>query len=134
MASGLQRLFFRSADLLVRDGVSKKDVMDATSIKQFDSRFTAKIFGFESANAYHIAASSGRRVKDVTTNLIIVNAQDDPMAINSCLPYAEVKERDNLCMLAVQYGGHIGWYGPGGERWFTDLITQSVVGVRAGRI
>lgn len=134
MASGLQRLFYRSADLLVRDGVDKADVMAATTIKEFDSRFTAKIFGFESANAYHIAASSGRRVTDVTTNLIIINAQDDPMAIDSCLPYAQVKEKDNLCMLAVQYGGHIGWYGPRGERWFTDVITQSVVGVKEGRI
>lgn len=137
MAGGLQRLFKRHADLLLAEKenkVNKQSVLDARSLRDFDERFTAKVFGFESALAYYKAASSGTKLQDVKTNLLIMNAKDDVMALDPVLPYDQVSKNENLCMITTEHGGHIGWYGSGEDRWFSKVIVEVVQGAVDGKI
>lgn len=128
MTQGLQRLFNRNASMLTRgrDDIDRTHVMAAKSLKEFDGRYTAKVFGFESADEYYIAASSCSKLKQVKTNLVILNAKDDPMALDAVLPYKQVTANRYLCMVCTANGGHIGWYGPNGKRWYADVIVQLV--------
>lgn len=134
MAAGLQRLFQRHASLLVQKGVDKEHILAARSLRDFDERFTATVFGFENALAYYKAASSATKLHQVKTNLIILNAKDDIMALNPVLPYAQISKNKNLCMVATQYGGHIGWYGAGEDRWFPQVIVEAVTGMIDGKL
>lgn len=130
MAGGLQRLFHRNAHLLAQhEGVTPEAVMSAKSLREFDDAFTAKAFGFASAEEYYLTASSARVVHAVKKDLIILNAKDDPMALDEVLPYDQVAGNEHLCLLATENGGHIGWYGPENGRWFVSVITQTIQGM-----
>ncbi|CCG83271.1 putative Alpha/beta fold family hydrolase [Taphrina deformans PYCC 5710] len=135
MTQGLQRLFKRHSQFLAQhEGVVVSDVMKARNLREFDDAFTAKAFGFESAMHYYRAASSARTVSAIRTNTILLNAQDDPMALNEVLPYEQVSHNNHLCLLATKNGGHIGWYGVDDQRWFIDIMMQSIGGMVDGRI
>lgn len=135
MAGGLQRLFKRHAHFLAQhEGVDVARVMAAKNLREFDQAFTAKAFGFESALHYYKTASSARTAHDIKTDTILLNAQDDPMALNELLPYKQVAENNHLCLLATKNGGHIGWYGSHGQRWFVDVIVQTIHGMFEGKI
>lgn len=133
MAAGLQRLYKRnSAFLSLHQDIDEPRIMSATSLHDFDAAFTVRAFGYASTEEYYTVASSSRTVADIETNTIILNAKDDPMALDAVLPYAQVKQNPHLCLLATGHGGHIGWYGLHGDRWFSNVIVESLAGLLHG--
>ena len=135
MAQGLQKLFKRHSHFLLQhEGVSKDNVAQATSLRQFDDAFTAKAFGFDCAESYYVEASSASKLPSVKTDLIILNAKDDPVALDSVIPYQQAKGNDHICLLAADHGGHIGWFGKDGQRWFVDIIVQTIQGMVEDRV
>lgn len=135
MAAGLQKLFERHATLLTQHkGITKSEVMHARSLRAFDDAFTARVFGFGSAQEYYVTASSKFQVPKIQSPLLILNSSDDPMASEHVLPYEQVQQNKYTAMIVSSLGGHIGWYCPGGKRWFAELIVDAIEAVAQDKL
>lgn len=38
-------------------------------------------------------------------------------------PYEEVKHNGYVVLCSTSMGGHLGWFQPGGERWFSKAVS-----------
>jgi len=55
-------------------------VIKSQTIRDFDERFTAQLFGFDSYESYYHDASVDRKVHDVQIPLLCLSAADDPFS------------------------------------------------------
>ena len=65
--------------LVVTDCVTVS-VIKSQTIRDFDERFTAQLFGFDSYESYYHDASVDRKVHDVQIPLLCLSAADDPFS------------------------------------------------------
>lgn len=93
-------------------------------ISDFDNQYTAPLFGFDTANDYYRNASSVHRLMNIRTPTVIINALDDPIVHEDCIPYLEAMKNPYVILSTTSLGGHIGWFQPGGKRWFPPVISE----------
>ena len=133
MTAGLQKLFAQHCDYLAQnDGVTKEEVLKAKSLREFDDAFTSRVFNLGGASRYYRIASSRAQIGQIKSPLLILNSRDDPLAPARGLPLSEAKANENVALALSDYGGHIGWYCPGGRRWFAEVISEAVQGMMDG--
>lgn len=115
--------FERYPDLLEREAFNR-----IRTLRQFDETYTAPTLGFSNAEAYYQMAQSHPHLPKITTPTLILTAKNDPILCEECFPYAECEANPNLYLLATRYGGHVGFYRPGGlyydEEKARDFIAQ----------
>jgi predicted alpha/beta-fold hydrolase len=51
-----------------------------------------------------------------------VQAEDDPVASVDALPFQEMTQTPYGVMLTTSWGGHLGWFELGGDRWFVKPV------------
>lgn len=106
-----------------------KAIRSATTVRQFDEQTIVKMFGYESVEEYYEDASSGRLMPDVRTPLLILNAEDDPIACASGLEEVrdEAKHNPELIVGSTEEGGHVAWctgmWGDGAS-WVEEPVVQ----------
>lgn len=81
----------------------------ARSLRQFDAAFTARHFGFESAEAYYAAATLRGRLEAVRVPLLCLCAADDPFQSREALPRGEAARSSRVALAVTARGGHIGF-------------------------
>ena len=86
-----------------------KDYRKIKSFYQFDSRYTAPLNGFESAEDYWHYASSGRYLNNIRTPTLLISALDDPFLTHQCYPYKAAEMNPLLHLETPRYGGHVGF-------------------------
>lgn len=101
--------FERYPDLLDRNAFNQ-----IKTLRQFDQTYTAPTLGFRSAEEYYKMAESRQHLHKITIPTLILTAKDDPILCDECYPYAECESNSNLHLLVTRYGGHVGFYRPGG--------------------
>jgi predicted alpha/beta-fold hydrolase len=90
------------------------DISDFGRIKtfyDFDSRYTAPLNGFASAEDYWYESSSGRYLDQLNTQTLLISALDDPFLSGQCYPYETAKANAKLDLETPRYGGHVGFMG-----------------------
>lgn len=92
-----------------RERVNFEDVRKSTTIKEFDERFTSKMFGFKSVDHYYNAATLSNKIKQIRVPTLCVCAADDMFQQIDALPLDTVEENPNLAFLVTSRGGHIGF-------------------------
>ena len=103
------------------------------SIRRFDDRVTAPHFGYEDAEDYYRAASSGPWLQRIAVPTWILCAEDDPMIpsrIAEAFPRA-----DSVRLLSTAGGGHCGFLGrrqPDEDRYWVENRALELVGERRG--
>lgn len=112
------------ANDLVKQYMENPDKYEVKFLKQFDDQFTAKMFGLNSADEYYRKASPVQRLLNVRVPLVILNSLDDPIVGARSLPYSEIKLNPYLSMVTTTNGGHIGWFGLNGSRWYVDPVCK----------
>jgi predicted alpha/beta-fold hydrolase len=81
---------------------------EVLTIRQFDDKVTAPMYGFKSAQAYYEYASCRQYLKTITVPTLIVNAADDPFVPRDAIP--QPHELAPLVQLEItQFGGHVGF-------------------------
>ena len=77
--------------------------------EQFESKYTAPIHGFKSADEFYDYASAKNYLKNIQIPTLIVNAANDPMFSTECYPIKEVENLSNVYLEIPTYGGHVGF-------------------------
>jgi predicted alpha/beta-fold hydrolase len=89
------------------------DLYDSTglgrirSIEQFDNRYIAPMFGFESADDYYAKASSLPFIGRIRIPTLMIHAIDDPFIPFAPLRDASIAANPYVLMIATERGGHV---------------------------
>lgn len=83
------------------------------TVYEFDDRFLAPRFGFESAEHYYEESGAGRFLEGISTPTLIIHACNDPWI--PAAPYLSFdwSRNDKLTALLPRAGGHVGFHAPG---------------------
>lgn len=105
-------------------------VFSSGTIREFDSTFTAPLFGYSDVKEYYTNATIAGKIHKIRVPYLALNAEDDPFQPGDSLPYEEVAQSDYASMLSTKYGGHIGFMeGFFPSRYhFSDRVFQQYAG------
>ena len=131
------RRFLKSLRQKVRDKaqllpgqVDLDGIEELRDFYQFDSRYTAPMHGFDSAEAYYRYASSGRYLGGIRLPTLLVNAQNDPFLPASCFPRELAEQSSYVFLETPPEGGHVGFAENTGEyyseRRAVEFLTAEV--------
>jgi predicted alpha/beta-fold hydrolase len=89
------------------------------TFKEFDDRYTARIFGFRDAEDYWQKASSRPYVPRITIPTLLITSTDDPFLAGPCYPFEEAQASASFYLEAPKHGGHVGFLSLNhrGEYW-----------------
>ncbi|CAL9692405.1 unnamed protein product [Knipowitschia caucasica] len=82
-------------------------VVKARNLREFDERFTTRIFGYKSCAEYFQDASPAFKLHNTTVPILCLNAADDPFSPQNGFPLATVKQLPNVALMVTAHGGHI---------------------------
>lgn len=80
-----------------------------SSFHQYDTRYTAPLFGYSSAEEYWRLNSSARFISDIRVPSVILSAIDDPFFTLQSFPIAECRTNTFVNLELSQQGGHVGF-------------------------
>lgn len=84
-------------------------VFSSKTIKEFDERFTCRLFGYPSTKEYYTHAQLKGKLHRIKVPVLALNAEDDAFSPGDSLPLNEAKHSDHVAILTTKYGGHIGF-------------------------
>lgn len=100
------------------------DIFDLTGIDDisdfydFDTRFSAPLYGFKSVEDFYNYASAGNYIDGIKLPTLLVNSLNDPMFPDDCYPYKEAENHEYFYLETPKRGGHMGYWRPGQkESW-----------------
>jgi predicted alpha/beta-fold hydrolase len=76
---------------------------------EFDTRYTAPMFGFKDVHDYYSKASSKPFIPKIQIPTLIVNAINDPFLGKECFPVEEAKGNPLVFLEMPESGGHVGF-------------------------
>jgi predicted alpha/beta-fold hydrolase len=88
------------------------DISHFSKIKNFhdfDSRYTAPMNGFGSAEEYWLQSSSKQFLEFIDVPTLMVSAKNDPFLTPECFPYEAVECNERLTLETPEFGGHVGF-------------------------
>ncbi|XP_074602783.1 phospholipase ABHD3-like [Brevipalpus obovatus] len=110
LARSLSRVVQQHAEVLEPlEQINYKEVLKSRTLRDFDERFTIKMWGFRTSAQYYQEASSKEKIGLIRVPTLCVNAADDMFAPIHSLPIEEVKKSTNVALVVTQRGGHIGF-------------------------
>ena len=77
------------------------------SIEQFDDRYVAPAFGFDSTSDYYAKASSLPLIGSIRVPTLIVHAEDDPFIPFAPLRDSSIAANPYVLLIATERGGHV---------------------------
>jgi uncharacterized protein len=106
-----------SPDLFPLDHLQK-----VKTIHDFDDLYTARIFGFGSADNYYRTQSSNQFLTGIRVPTLVIQAKNDPMVPFRIYDHPAFRENPHLRLLAVDHGGHLGFLARGKSRFWLDGV------------
>lgn len=102
-----------------------------SSIRAFDSQFTAIRNGFSSADEYY-SVSSPTQLDKIQNKVCIVHSKDDPFIDFQELAVAQKLNKPNLQVHLTDFGGHVGFFqglrkGYMIDQWAADYFEKSLL-------
>jgi predicted alpha/beta-fold hydrolase len=94
--------------------------------REFDSLYTANVWGFDSVDQFYADTSSRRVISDVHIPSLLIASRDDPLVPVELFEQLELPDSITLCL--ADHGGHLGFIGQAGEdqdrRWMDWRIVD----------
>lgn len=110
LTKSLTRLVEENREVLESSGVVDIDeVLASKNLRQFDDRFTHKMWRFNSVEEYHDDASNKNRLHLIRKPTLCINAADDIFCPYPALPLKQIASNPWCAMLVTARGGHIGF-------------------------
>lgn len=102
------------------------------TIREFDERYTARLYGFANAANYYYQASSLRVVDRIRVPTLILTAEDDPFVPPGQFSDPAVASNPNIRLVVTAHGGHCGFYsrrnGSADRYWAERAVIDFVSG------
>jgi hypothetical protein len=115
-----QRVRFRARQ---HPGLYDASGLDSVrTVYDFDDRYTARFFGFGSADRYYSTQSAKNFIGAIRVPTLLIQAKDDPMIPFRVYDHPAFKTNPNLTLLAVEHGGHLGFLARGRNRFWLDPV------------
>lgn len=113
-------------------GIFQLDALDRVkSIYQFDDNFTARAFGFGTADNYYATQSANRFLDRIRIPALLVQSKDDPFIPFDVYNHPAFSNNPWLRLLPVDHGGHLGFVSRSQPRfWLDDVLVQWMQKVR----
>lgn len=92
------------------------------NIYEFDDRFTARAFGFGTADNYYATQSSNQFLDRIRVPTLLVAAKDDPLIPFSVYDHPAFSTNPNLQLAAIEHGGHLGFISKSKPRFWLDQV------------
>lgn len=89
-------------------GVSRSDVLNCKTIREFDHIITARLHGFDSADDYYQKSSAFSYIPLIKNPCLIIHAEDDPIAPSSMLSDLDISQQA-VVLEMTERGGHVGY-------------------------
>jgi predicted alpha/beta-fold hydrolase len=92
------------------------------TIVDFDTYYTARLFGFGTAANYFSTQSSGQFLDRIRIPALLVQAQDDPLIPFSIYNHPAFASNANLRLVTSAHGGHVGFISRRRPRFWVDQL------------
>lgn len=103
-------------------------VLNSKTIKEFDSHFTAKHFGFKDVDHYYNEATMHDKLHSIKVPVLCLSAADDPFQPLEALPLEDAETSSHVCFVVTARGGHIGflegWWPTSRDQYMSRLFSQ----------
>ena len=93
------------------DQISKTEIEQVKTLKDFDDIYTSKAHGFKDAMDYYAQCSSLQFLKYIGVPTLIINAKNDSFLGEACYPVQIAEQHKTLFLETPKYGGHVGFHG-----------------------
>ncbi|KAL4793498.1 Alpha/Beta hydrolase protein [Aspergillus venezuelensis] len=125
MGTSMKKLFEQHADEIVKNPRMDGDaIRNITYLHEFDRAFQCPLWGYPTEGAYYRDASSIDGMLNIRIPFFVIQAEDDPIASVTALPFQEIQKTPYGVMMTTSWGGHLGWFELGGDRWFTKPVNK----------
>jgi hypothetical protein len=101
---------------------SDQDLGSVRTVYDFDDRYTARMFGFGTADRYYATQSSQNFLDRIRVPALLVQAKDDPLIPFRVYSHPAFRTNPNLELVATDHGGHLGFVARGKERFWLDPV------------
>ena len=103
-------------------------IRNTKNITDFDTNFTSKILGYQSASEYYREIGSSHFVKYIDIPLLIVHSKDDPITTSKNLPLDDFRLNENIMCILTNRGAHSCFLESNGlfkvKQWNTDFAIK----------
>jgi len=117
---------------LTASKMSHKKIRNLKSIREFDQKFTAPSWGFDSLEDYYVKASPIFRIQNSIKKLpqmLFIHAKDDPWVPYNATLNLRGKFIDKFTIFITEKGGHNGFHSINGcwsdevvKNWFISIL------------
>ncbi len=97
-----------------------EDLKKVRTIYDFDDYYTARLFGFGTADNYYRTQSSNQFLDKIRVPALVVTAKDDPLVPFSVYAHPAFRKNPCLRLVAVDHGGHLGFIARRRPRFWLD--------------
>ena len=110
--------------------------LKAKNTKEFDEAITLPIHGYKTVREYYDSISCVHVLHNIQVPVFCLSCKDDPICIEECIPYDEIKNNPNIVLAVTRTGGHVGWYtgirNP--QRWYPIPVCEVLNFIHSGKI
>ncbi|QDS77044.1 hypothetical protein FKW77_006745 [Venturia effusa] len=126
MGDSMRQLFVRHQEEITSQtpSIDAQKLLTSKFLHEFDRLVQCPTWGWPTEGAYYRDASCIDAVMDVRIPLFAIHAKDDPIVADAGAPYEEVKHNGYVVLCSTDLGGHLAWFEPGGERWFSKAAVS----------
>jgi predicted alpha/beta-fold hydrolase len=121
--------FLRRLKQRVRDRARRAPEMQSANgldrirtVYEFDDAYTAKFFGFGTADNYYGTQSAKNFLDAIRVPALVVQAKDDPLIPFHVFDHPAFRTNPNLTLIATDHGGHLGFVSRGKPRFWLDPL------------
>ena len=94
------------------------------TIYDFDDYYTARMFGFGSADNYYRTQSSNQYLEKIRVPTLVITAKDDPLIPFRMYDHPAFSRNPHLRLITTDYGGHLGFVARRQPRFWLDGVVM----------
>ncbi|KAG6795691.1 phospholipase ABHD3 isoform X1 [Apis mellifera caucasica] len=84
-------------------------LLKSQTVREFDSQFTVKQFGYKDVEDYYSNATIHDKLHLIDVPLLCLSAADDPFQPVQAIPLKEISQTKKIAVVVTSRGGHIGF-------------------------
>jgi abhydrolase domain-containing protein 1/3 len=112
LTKNLSRYFSKHQHLFEADGrYDCAAIAKCNSIRDFDTQFVSKQFGYDSCEAYYKDSCLDNKIGNIRVPTLFLNAADDMFSPERAFPLDKFRSSEYIAMVMTRYGGHISFIG-----------------------